>query len=216
MSEKNNILELFPTPVYTTVLSEEYSTIIPFLDQEPMYDKDDTGDLDSINYGFRSKDSYLLNQDKYKEFGDYILSIVKNFSDMMGIKTKKYKFSQSWISHKTPNQHHAMHSHSNSIISGVFYYGHFDENTPIIEFHKPKLSLNMASFTPDYEPNPDYPFSYEKVTINPSPGLLLLFPSYLLHSVPLNTTNRVRKSLAFNCVPTQEVGSEFNLTELKF
>jgi hypothetical protein len=48
------------------------------------------------------------------------------------------------------------------------------------------------------------------------PGLLLLFPSYLPHSVPLNETNYTRCSLAFNVVPTIGFGSEDNLTELLF
>ena len=49
-----------------------------------------------------------------------------------------------------------------------------------------------------------------------SPGLLVLFPSYLHHSVPLNKTEHPRHSLAFNVVPTIGFGEEMNLTELKF
>ena len=210
-----NILELFATPVYTTSLPSEYSNLIPILDQEEMFTKKDTGDIDYINFGFRSKNSYILHTEKYKTLSEYILSLVKNFGEMMGYQYNGYKFTQSWISFKHPNQHHSIHSHPNSIISGVFYYGHYENDTPVIEFHKSKIGVNTQLLSPNHQPNPDYPFSYEKTTISPSPGLLILFPSFLNHSVPLNTTNRVRKSLAFNCIPSIGFGLEEDLTELK-
>ena len=46
--------------------------------------------------------------------------------------------------------------------------------------------------------------------------MIILFPSSLLHSVPLNTTDSIRKSLAFNAVPKTGLGTESSLNELKF
>ena len=46
--------------------------------------------------------------------------------------------------------------------------------------------------------------------------MLLLFPSYLPHSVPTNTTNYIRKSLSFNIVPKKGLGVEKHLTEFLF
>ena len=48
------------------------------------------------------------------------------------------------------------------------------------------------------------------------PGLLALFPSYLFHSVPVNESDKVRSSVAFNVVPKNSLGQEENLTELNF
>ena len=58
--------------------------------------------------------------------------------------------------------------------------------------------------------------SQKEFSIEFTPGLLLLFPSYLHHSVPLNKTDKTRCSLAFNIVPTIGLGEETSLTELKF
>ena len=49
---------------------------------------------------------------------------------------KSYELSQSWVSRKLPGQHHTMHTHPNSLISGVFYYGPIEENSSAIKFHK--------------------------------------------------------------------------------
>ena len=59
-------------------------------------------------------------------------------------------------------------------------------------------------------------FSYTEYFINYKPNTLVLFPSYLKHSVKQNLTNVCRKSLSFNIVPTIGFGEEGNLTELKF
>ncbi len=59
-------------------------------------------------------------------------------------------------------------------------------------------------------------YAWEQFDIEFAPGLFLLFPSYLHHSVPLNKTNTTRCSLAFNVVPEVGFGEENNLTELKF
>ena len=39
------------------------------------------------------------------------------------------------------------------------------------------------------------------VSPSPEPGDVVLFPSYLMHAVPMNTGER-RISLAFNAIPT--------------
>ena len=59
-------------------------------------------------------------------------------------------------------------------------------------------------------------FAWTEFAVNYTPGMLLLFPSYLFHSVPINNTKNIRSSLAFNVVPKSNLGSEENLTELRF
>ena len=214
MEEQPKILRLFPIPVYTSVLDPKFSNLISWFDEQEMYTEKDN--IDALNYGLRSKDSYILNKENCSGLRDFILNEAYSFGSMMGYKYNKYKLSQSWVSHKLPGQHHTMHSHANSLISGVFYYGSMDENTPIIEFHKAIANVNACTLQPKHSTNPDYDFSHQSVSISPTPGLFLLFPSFLLHSVPLNDTNLVRKSIAFNIVPEEGFGEEESLTELKF
>ena len=71
-------------------------------------------------------------------------------------------------------------------------------------------------FKPSHIPNENYGFSNHAAALNVEPGMLLLFPSYLPHSVPTNTTNYIRKSLSFNVVPKKGLGVEKHLTEFLF
>ena len=80
-----------------------------------------------------------------------------------------------------------MHTHPNSLISGVFYYGEEDENIPAISFHKPIVGTNVSYLSPKYVADRrKSQYAWDSFSVNYTPGLLLLFPSYVFHSVPVN------------------------------
>lgn len=210
---KSEILEVFPTPVYTTMLPVHFSSVIPFLDSQDMNTQSD-----EANYGRRSLDSYILDKPECHGLRDFILQRVQEFGDnILLYDYDSYKLSQSWISHKQPGQHHTMHTHPNSLISGVFYYGKAEENTPAIKFHRMSGAFNQQIILPRTKLDKrDSKSAWTEFSVNFQPGLLVLFPSYLHHSVPLNESESVRCSLAFNVVPRIGFGDEKNLTELLF
>jgi len=210
---KSEILELFPTPVYITMIPVKLSSVIPFLDKQDMNTKSD-----EANYGRRSKNSYVLNEPECKDLRDFILNAVQDFGEnTLLYKYESYKMSQSWVSHKEPGQHHTMHIHPNSLISGVFYYGPVEELTPAIKFHKTTGTVGQSTIMPRIKADKrNSKFAWVEFSVNFEPGLLVLFPSWLHHSVPQNITDSVRRSLAFNVVPTIGFGEEKSLTELLF
>lgn len=213
MQTNYQLLELFPTPIYVTTLPVELSSIVPWFYQQEMLDEE----VDAPNYGQRSKNAYILNQPESKQLSDFLLKEVKNFGDQLGYDYEEYRFGQSWLSYKQPGQHHTMHTHSNSLISGVFYFGEPSDNTPAIKFHDIRVGVKAATMSPKkVSDKRDIKYEQETFSIEFEPGLLLLFPSYLFHSVPVNKTDKVRCSLAFNTVPKVGLGDELNLTELIF
>lgn len=213
MSINYEILELFPTPVFTTALPLEFANIVPWFYKQEMLSEE----IDSPNYGERSKNSYILNEPECSDLGNHILSIVPAFGKMLGLDYGSYKFSQSWLSYKHPGQHHTVHTHPNSLISGVLYFGEPVEKTPAIKFHKPIMGTNVSYIAPkEIADKRESKYGWKEFSIEFTPGLLLLFPSYLNHSVPINKTDTTRCSLAFNIVPTVGFGDETLLTELKF
>lgn len=206
------ILELFPTPVYTTMIPPSLSNVISFFDNQDM-----GTDSDHDNYGYRSKDSYILDKSECRDLADFILSNTKIYADQLGYDYEKYRFGQSWISVKVPGQHHTVHTHPNGLISGVLYYGPVVEKTSAIKFHKMMGGVNASYIQPKMvNKRKDVKYAQSEFSIMFEPGLLLLFPSHLHHSVPVNKTDKPRQSLAFNVVPAVGFGDERSLTELIF
>jgi ectoine hydroxylase-related dioxygenase (phytanoyl-CoA dioxygenase family) len=87
-------------------------------------------------------------------------------------------------------------------------------NTSYKFSQKDKYSKNLSGHSTKEDNLGD--FSYLSYNINFKPNMLVLFPSYLTHSVSKNLTDIPRKSLAFNVIPKNGFGKEGNLNELKF
>ena len=82
-------------------------------------------------YGVHSKNTYIMNEPGCAELKKWILSEVLDFGlNTLGYDYPEYTFSQTWVSWKEPGQFHTAHTHPNSMISAVFFYGHSEENTP--------------------------------------------------------------------------------------
>lgn len=213
MHNNYEILDLFPTPVYATTLPQRLSTVIPWFYQQEMLSEE----IDAPNYGERSKNSYLLDEPQCLDIKNYILHQVDIFANQLGFDYTGYRFGQSWLSYKHPGQHHTMHTHPNSLISGVFYFGEGTQETPAIRFHKMGVGTNVSTLMPKLvDDKRQVKYSQATFNVEFTPGLMVLFPSYLHHSVPINKSDKVRCSLAFNVVPTVGFGDERSLTELKF
>lgn len=212
--ETIEILPLFPLPLFTaTYAGGNLQDTIKYLDSCEM-----SSGGKSNEYGHHSKDTYILEHKECKPLADFIIESLLYFGKEILMYTyDEYVFSQSWISHKKPGQFHTVHNHPNSLISGVFYYGEEDKNLPAIMFHKAMGAINASFLTPHYQlDRRKSQYAWETFSVNYTPGLLLLFPSYTLHSVPINETNKVRKSLSFNAISKGKIGQENGLTELLF
>ena len=204
---QKDIISLFPIPLIITEF-DCGREIKNFLEQEPMKDTVN-------NYGWFSKNSYLLNESRYKKIADIVkeesLDIMR---DILGVKCTGTKIMQSWLSYKEPNQNHQSHVHSNSFLSGVYYFEEDDEPIEPIKFYKNVVGINAATIAIEFQKDiGDKPFAWEYFQYTPKPNTLIFFPSWLMHSVDVNNTNKRRKSLAFNVLP-DKLGSEVMLNEL--
>ena len=213
MDNDATVLGLFPTPVYTSEIPPELSTTCNY------FDTVDQKEGDKVNeYGSHSKNSYIMNEPECKELSDFILGHVKEYADkILKYDYDEYSFSQTWVSFKTPGQFHTIHSHPNSLISSVFFYGYVEEETPALTFHRPAGGISASYLQPKHQADRrESEYSWETFNVSFQPGLLLIFPSYFMHSVPMNNTKYVRKSVSMNILPKGKIGDVDSLTELIF
>ena len=89
--------------------------------------------------------------------------------------------------------HHSGHIHPHSIISGTFYV-EVPAGSGAIRFEDPRLPLMMAAPPRRRTRRGAQPF----VTVEPAPGLLLLWESWLRHEVLAGTGKGERLSISFN------------------
>lgn len=201
---ENKIYSIFPTPIMKFKLDRKFN------DNELVYvHKSEYKTCKNYN-NITSLESYVLNKldmkliKKFCEecLDEYMKQIVNPVNDI------KYLISQSWLNFTKTGESHHMHSHSNSIISGVFYF-QADKNIDSIEFVNTEYQ--------QFQIIPKTVNDYNTLQYNFPVGIydLILFPSKIHHLVPENTGKDTRISLSFNTFIKGELGNEKSLSYLK-
>jgi len=98
-----------------------------------------------------------------------------------------------WANLLSPGAAHRMHSHPNNFLSGV-YYLRTEAGADTINFHDPRPQARVIRppVTELTSANTD------QVVVKVATGMLLLFPSFLDHSVDANQGTQERVSISFN------------------
>ena len=101
-----------------------------------------------------------------------------------------------WINVLEPGGTHTGHIHTNSVISGTVYVD-VPEGASAIRFEDPRLGLMMAA-----PPRKTRAGQHNRgfIHVQPSPGTVLLWESWLRHEVPVNMAREDRISISFNAV----------------
>src|ERR1043165_7362615 len=107
---------------------------------------------------------------------------------------------EMWVNVLDTGGRQAMHNHANSFISGVVYLTHTHPDARPVFMKAP--GGTEFPFKNDHPGVTPGSFSADKgISMPPEPGDGVLFPSYLMHAVPMNPGDR-RITLAFNAIPT--------------
>lgn len=102
-------------------------------------------------------------------------------------------FQGMWANRNGPGDYNKPHVHPNAILSGS-YYVKVPPESGNIEFYDPVRERTMLSFPV----RSGHETAYKKFEYGCSDGLLLIFPSWLSHSVQPNRSGDTRVSIAFN------------------
>ena len=185
----------FSTPVWTFQISN-YESV-----NEEMYNyikseqkKDGKGITKSNIKGWHSKDFRLETKEPQNFINLILPSIEQVMVDMNWEKQKqKIRISNMWAIINTGGSANTRHQHGNSTISGAYYV------------RAPKNSGDIVFYDPRPAPVYTYPNALSPNLLNaqingisPNEGSLVLFPSYLDHSVNENLSNDERIVISFN------------------
>ena len=132
-------------------------------------------------------------QPAFAELVDFINNSAKGAFDFLEIKYDTFAITGCWGNIAPPGTKHRVHNHPNNYLSGV-YYVQAPEGGDSIEFIDPRPQANII--------NPDVkrknPYNTSVLNLEAKEGRLVMFHSYLLHSVPVNQGKRDRISIAFD------------------
>ncbi len=124
---------------------------------------------------------------------------LQEFGKLLFGQPLRWLVKEIWVNVLQSGGSQAMHSHANCFVSGVLYLTPSDPSA-CTAFTR-SMGGSEFTFRNTHAGTQASPFNADKwVAPQPSPGDLLLFPSYLLHEVPKNQ-GAERVTLAFNAIP---------------
>lgn len=127
----------------------------------------------------------LHKKDDYAELVSIIGKTTASLSDSLGYaEDRKIKIGTMWSIINPKGSSNRAHVHPGCLWSGV-YYIQAPENAGSIEFIDPRTVhlMNQAKFQPNTKRAKE---NWTKVRFKPTPGRLLIFPSWLYHAVDPN------------------------------
>jgi uncharacterized protein (TIGR02466 family) len=111
----------------------------------------------------------------------------------MRVGTDALEITGCWATVLAPGAQHRLHSHPNNFLSAV-YYVRTAAGADTINFHDPRVQTGIIR-PPVVELTA---VNTDQVVVRVSDGMLLVFPSWLAHSVDANGSGHERVSISFN------------------
>jgi len=208
-----SVLDIFPTTICVENLKDEITS------SESLTKEFNIILEKAFDAGYTRSNVCNFQSATVNAFEEYNLPNLKNLFQKKvdeyakGVLRYRYGesfFTQSWFCVNQPGNYFDIHNHPNNVISGVFFMRGEDDSGNLT-FHKPYASINQIQ--------PDIIFDSQnvrtfKTVIAPFIKYnLVLFPSYLQHSVEKNSSKKNRVSFAFNSF-IDTLGYEDGITEL--
>ena len=153
----------------------------------------------------------LHEHPKYKPLGKKVLELSKEYIEDLKFEFDDHYITGMWSNILKPGEFHSPHTHSNNLVSGVFYL-QTNDNSPAITFLDPRpQSSVLQPQAKEYNIFNSTMFFYPAKV-----NRMILFPSWLEHYVPQNDTKFSRVSIAFNVMLKGQVGRPDNFQTNKF
>ena len=199
------IEKLFPTQVYRAKiegksagrLNTDLATACRSVSRD-----DEAGQKWCRDNGYQGYTSYASLNDlerripAFQDLLDALQSHVDAFAKALhfDIGRNVLKPDSLWINILKPGGVHTGHIHPHSVISGTYYVS-VPKGSSSLKIEDPRLPGMMAAPTrKTAAPREMQPFVY----IEPEPGSIILFESWLRHEVPVNQAREDRMSVSFN------------------
>jgi uncharacterized protein (TIGR02466 family) len=194
------VRSLFATRLYETEIGDELLAELAH-SIRTLAEDDEAGQRWSREHRYPGYTSYASLNDLPRRdpiFADLAKLLSKHVSafaaDCAFELDRKPKLDSLWVNLLRGPGQHSGHIHPHSIISGTLYV-EAPKGSGAIRFEDPRLPQMMAAPTR----RPDAPAELQPfVAVDPRPGLLLLWESWLRHEVLPGSNRGERLSISFN------------------
>ena len=186
-----DVLRMFPTFVWKAELESEVHRRINSSIIQKLEDIKRCAPL-TAGRGWQSGHD-LHKLDEFRELVSCLNHGLTRVLEFLEIGEENLEITGCWANMNPPDAAHETHNHPNNYLSGV-YYAQTNRGADTIKFHdpRPQTEIIKPAVTALTAENTD------QVVVKVANGTLLIFPSWLKHSVDANDSDTTRISISFN------------------
>jgi uncharacterized protein (TIGR02466 family) len=190
--EASDVIPMFPTLVWKTQLKAEFHGAL---------DAKILAALEGLRRGLPvlgpgqgwQSEQTLHEREEFRDLVSCACKVAKSVLHFLKIGHDAFEITGCWATILAKGAAHRVHTHPNNFLSGV-YYVRTQLGADSINFHEPRSQAGVIRppVTALTAENTD------QVVVKVTNGTLLVFPSYLEHSVDANLSDEERISISFN------------------
>jgi len=190
--EASDVIPMFPTLVWKVLLKAEVRDSIEVKVLAALERM--RRDLPKLEpgQGWQSEQT-LHEREEFRELASCVRDVAKSILRFLRVGYEAFEITGCWATVLTRGAAHKAHTHPNNFLSGV-YYVRTGPGTDTINFHDPRTQTAVIR-PPVVELTAE---NTDQVVVRVTNGTLLMFPSYLEHSVDANASEDERISISFN------------------
>lgn len=192
MFQKLAVQELFPTPVWIADLDSKRRASLNAHLLRTIYELTEPRN-DLPPGGSWQTDSTLHQHPAFFDFIDLVAKTAKGALGFLELEYDGIVCTGCWANINPTGGKNSTHTHPNNYLSGV-YYVQVPRGSGNIEFADPRPQAGVIL----PRGKAWNKFTGNKVTVPVTPGRMVMFPAWLGHSVPTNTSSEHRVSISFN------------------
>lgn len=193
-----NFKYIFPTCIFEDYQEDLASYLLPIVNEY----------LDNYGVAFSNYPNHISTYNNFNSdiplHTDSRLDVFKNYINSATISYFKhqnincnYNLSPFLsLNRMSMSSYHETHAHANSIVSGLIYLDVADDCPPIV-FKDPRPYRNFVLYPQDNIINQTESLCPNYI-IKPKTGMVLIWPSWMEHEVPISNSINTRTTLVFN------------------
>ncbi|RXZ44270.1 2OG-Fe(II) oxygenase family protein [Crenobacter cavernae] len=190
--EASDVIPMFPSLVWKLQLETGLHEAIDANILRALDGMRPEGQVLAPGQGWQSEQA-LHRREELRDLVAGIDNATRSILRFLRVGYDAFEITGCWATVLPRGAAHRAHSHPNNFLSGVYYVRtHAGANT--INFHDPRNQTGIIR-PPVLELTAE---NTDQVVVKVQDGTLLIFPSYLQHSVDANTSAGERISVSFN------------------
>jgi uncharacterized protein (TIGR02466 family) len=194
MIEKQEVQEIFPTPLWVVDLKPTEAAALNARLKAEIEGIISPRPIVPAGSNWQTPQD-LHTRPAFAEFTKLVEMAARGVARFLQVEQYPMMVTGCWGNINPPGAYHPTHHHPNNYLSGVYYVAVPAKGSRIV-FQDPRPSMIMPK-----------PRQYSRLTANAADaeskeGRMLIFPSWLKHSVPANDGDSERISISFNLMFT--------------